>query len=123
MTSRLVRDFGLNGMLPPRISVCFAEAGSNTKLAVDPPIHIFTNRVFSQPSNSILLLGSREIANPSDLIISIYLLPVVLNGCCGSCFHKSYLITAKSMLILAFALINIELAENPTVNRDSRRNF
>ena len=65
MTSRLVRDFGLNGMLPPSISVCFAEAGSNTKLAVDPPIHIFTNRVFSQPSNSILLLDSREIAIPS----------------------------------------------------------
>ena len=55
MTSRLVRDFGLNGMLPPRISVCFAEAGSNTKLAVDPPIHIFTNRACSHPPDSNIL--------------------------------------------------------------------
>ena len=53
-----------------RTGVSYAEAKINTKLAVDPPIHIFTNRVFSQPSNSILLLGSREIVNPSDSNIS-----------------------------------------------------
>ena len=58
-----MRNFGLNGMLPPRISVCFAEAGSNTKLADDLLSLIFTNRTFSHLPYSILLLDSHEIAN------------------------------------------------------------
>jgi len=37
-------------------------------------------------------------------------LPVVLNGCGGSCFHRIIFITAISMLNTAEAITNIELA-------------
>ena len=55
---------------------------------------------------------TNDIPVSLDLVLNQlrYFLPVVLNGCCGSRFHKSYPITACSMFNPANAITNIESA-------------